>query len=60
MGQFKAHSTEMLSQRPVQATFKSGTLKSFSQNVIAKLPLYKSKNLQTLGEWIKIIGMTRD
>ena len=23
-------------------------------------PLYKFKNLQTLGEWIKVFGLTRD
>ena len=43
LGHFKAHSTEMLSQRSVQATFKSGTLKTFLKSQLGTLQYINSK-----------------
>ena len=49
LGQFKAQSTEMISQRSVQATFKSGTLKTIS----------KLQGTNRMGIWIKKLTNTR-
>ena len=43
LGHFEMHSTEMISQRSVHATFKSGTLKTFSKLQLGTLHYMNSK-----------------
>ena len=58
--QLEIHSTKLASQRSVQAKFKSGTLNSFWFACIKRRQRQLTNNLQTFGERIKIIRLTRD